>query len=59
MHSGSRDVEVLERLKEICDSYGIVIRREPRIERNAGKEDRVTNFDGSIGRLIEWLKNLS
>ena len=59
LHSGSRDLEVRERLRKICDSYGIVIRREPRIERNAGKEGRVTNFDGSIGGLIEWLRNLS
>lgn len=59
LHSGSADAEVLKRLKEICSSYGIVIRREPRTERNAGKEARVTNFDGSVGRLIEWLRNLS
>lgn len=51
LHSKSNDVEVIKRLNdnEICDSYAVVIRR-PR---------RDTNFDGSIGRLIEWLRNLS
>lgn len=52
LHSRSRDdAEVVARLKTICDSYAVVIRR-------AGGS-RVTNFDGSIGRLIEWLRNLS
>ncbi len=51
LHSRSTDAEVIARLKKICDSYGVVIRR--------ARGARVTNFDGSIGRLIEWLRNLS
>lgn len=58
LHSGSSDKEVSKRLKEICDMYAIVIRREPEIERRAGKENREANFNGSIGKLIEWLRNL-
>ncbi|GAG57486.1 unnamed protein product, partial [marine sediment metagenome] len=41
------------------DLYAVVIRREPSIERKAGKDARVTNFDGSIGKLIEWLRSLT
>ena len=59
LHSASPDAEVLKRLKEICDSYAIVIRREPLVERKRGKEPRVINFDNSVSRLIEWLRNLS
>jgi len=59
LHSGYLDAEVLKRLEEICDSYAIVIRREPLAERKRGKEPRVTNFNSSVSRLIEWLRNLS
>lgn len=46
--SSSPDDQVIGRLKQICDLYAVVIRREPSIERKAGKDARVTNFDGSI-----------
>lgn len=59
LHSAAPDREVIERLKDICDFYAVVIRKEPVIEQKAGKEARVTNFDGSVGRLIEWLRNLT
>jgi len=59
LHSAYPDAEVVKRLKEICDSYAIVIRREPLVERKEGKEPRVTNFDNSVSRLIKWLRNLS
>lgn len=59
LHSASRDKDVIERLREVCDSYVAVIRREPAIERKAGKEPRVTNFDDSVGRLIQWLRSLT
>jgi len=59
LHSASRDKDVIGRLGEICDSYVAVIRREPTIERKAGKEARVTNFGGSMGRLVEWLRDLN
>ncbi|MBA7469442.1 hypothetical protein ES707_04711 [subsurface metagenome] len=59
LDSGLADDKVLERLKEICDSYAVVLRREPKVERARGKEPWCYNFDGSIGRLIEWLRNLS
>lgn len=59
LHSGFEDARVLKRLKEICDSYAVVLRREPKVERERGKEDWQYNFDNSISRLIEWLRNLS
>ncbi len=59
LYSALPDVEVLKRLKEICDSYAIVIREEPKIERQKGKERWAYNFDNSVSRLIEWLRNLS
>lgn len=59
LQSAEPDRKVLERLKEISDFYAVVIRREPAVEQKAGKEARVTNFDGSVGRLIEWLRNLT
>jgi hypothetical protein len=59
LHSASPDKEVLERLKYICDFYAVIIRRKPMIERKAGKENRVLNFDESVGRLMEWLRNLT
>lgn len=59
LHSAASDKEVLERLKDICDFYAVVIRKEPVIEQKAGKKPREPNFDGSVGRLIEWLRNLT
>jgi hypothetical protein len=59
LHSAYPDTEVLRRLKKICDSYAVVIRREPKIERERGKEGCAYNFDNSVSRLIEWLRNLS
>ena len=59
LHSASEDTEVIKRLKKICDFYAIVLRWEPKIERDRGKEPAIYNFDESISRLIEWLRNLS
>ena len=60
LHSAYPDAEVLKRLKEICDSYAVVIRKEPKIERERGKgKNWEYNFDNSISRLIEWLRNLA
>lgn len=59
LHSAYPDAEVLKRLKQICDSYAIVIRREPLVERKEGKESWVYNFDNSVSKLIKWLRNLS
>ncbi|MCL0094434.1 hypothetical protein M1N58_00850 [Dehalococcoidales bacterium] len=59
LFTGKSDDEVLERLNEVCDSYAIVLRWEPRIELRRGKENWVYNFDNSVSRLIEWLRNLS
>ncbi|MBA7483521.1 hypothetical protein ES707_19036 [subsurface metagenome] len=55
LYSSSSDDEVLERLKKICDSYAIVLRYEPKKE----QKPNIYNFDNSISRLIEWLRNLS
>ena len=59
LHSAYPDAQVIKRFKEICDSYAIILRKEPVIERKRGKEDWVYNFDNSVSRLIEWLRNLS
>jgi len=61
LSSSSKDTEVLKRLseKQICDSYAIVLRWEPKVEQVRGKEIVVYNFDDSVSRLIEWLRNLS
>jgi len=59
LHSGSPDAEVRKRLEEVCDSYAVVLRWEPRIEQKKGKEPAIYNFDNSVSRLIEWLRNLS
>ena len=59
LHSSSTDLEVVQRLNKICDFYAVVIRREPKTERQRGKQGRVINFEGSISRLIEWLRQLS
>ena len=59
LSSSLLDTQVIKRLEEICDSYAVVLRWEPRIERKAGKERAIYNFNNSISRLIEWLRNLS
>ena len=59
LFSAKSDDEVLERLNEICDSYAIVLRWEPKIEQKRGKEPAIYNFGNSVSRLIEWLRNLS
>ena len=61
LSSSAADAKVIERLRdeEICHSYAIVLRWEPKIERNRGKEPAVYNFDNSVSRLIKWLRNLS
>jgi len=59
LSSASTDGEVIERLKEICDIYAIVLRWEPKREQKKGKEPYIYNFDNSVSRLIEWLRNLS
>jgi hypothetical protein len=57
--SARPDDEVVERLTKVSDLYAVVRRREPRIERNEGKKSPVVyNFDNSVSRLIEWLRNL-
>ncbi len=58
LHSSSRDKEVITRLREICDRFAVVIRREPLVERKKGKPGRVMDFSNSISGLIEWLRNL-
>ena len=59
LSSSSPDAQVIERLKKICDSYAILLRWEPKTERKKGKEPATYNFDDSVSRLIEWLRNLS
>lgn len=59
LHSAYPDAQVTKRLKEICDFYAVILRREPMIERERGKEPWLYNFDNSVARLIEWLRNLS
>ncbi len=59
LSSSSPDAQVIERLKKICDSYAIVLRWEPKTEQKKGKEPAIYNFDNSVSRLIEWLRNLS
>ncbi|GAI76064.1 unnamed protein product [marine sediment metagenome] len=59
LYSGYSDVKVITRLKKVCHSYAVVLREEPKIERQRGKEHWEYNFDNSISRLIEWLRNLS
>jgi len=52
-------IVVRKRLKEACDSYAVIVRWEPKIEQKRGKEPAFYNFDSSVSRLIEWLRNLS
>lgn len=55
LSSSSPDAQVIERLKEVCDSYAIVLRWEPKRE----QKPNIYNFDSSVSRLIKWLRNLS
>ena len=55
LDSSSTDAEVIERLKEICNSYAIILRYEPKKEQKAN----IYNFDNSVSELIKWLRNLS
>jgi len=55
LSSSSTDTQVIERLKEICDSYAIVLRWEPKREH----KPNIYNFDNSVSWLIQWLRNLS
>ena len=59
LYSGSTDTEVIKRLKEVCDSYAVILRWEPKVEQSQGKKSAVYNYDNSVSRLIEWLRNLS
>jgi len=54
LSSSSNDAEVIERLNKICNIYAIVLRWEPKKE----QKPNVYNFDNSVSRLIEWLRNL-
>jgi len=58
LFSSSTDDKVIERLNRICDyygSYGVILRWEPKRE----KKPNIYNFDNSVSRLIEYLRNLS
>jgi len=59
LDSASTDDEITKRLKEICNCYAVILRDESKIERDRGKERWAYNFDNSVSRLIEWLRNLS
>ena len=60
LYSASGAAEVIKRLKEICDSYAIVSRYKPKMERGERKkEEWEYNFDNSVSELIKWLRNLS
>ena len=52
-----REKEMAKRLKEICDAYAIVLYVAK--TGKARSENRDPNYDGSVGRLIEWLRNLA
>ncbi len=55
LSSSSPDIQVIERLKKICDSYAIVLRWEPKRE----QKPNIYNFDNSVSELIKWLRNLN
>ena len=59
LYSGYPDAKVIARLKEICCSYAVILREEPKVERERGKERWVYNFDNSVSELIKYLRNLS
>ena len=54
LSSSSPNAQVIERLNKICDLYAIVLRWQTR----KGGETTAYNFDNSVSRLIEWLRNL-
>ena len=58
LSSRHSDIEVMNRLKRICDSYAVVVRKEPKAEQLQGKEQWECNFNGSVSKLIKWLRNL-
>ena len=53
LYSDSPRSEVIDRLHHICDMYVVIRRKVPR------KEAYNYNFDRSISKLINWLRNLS
>jgi len=55
----STKVEILERLKRVCNYYAVVLRHKSKIERERGKENWEYNFNNSVSELIKWLRNLS
>ena len=61
LSSSSNDNEVVKRLNKICGcrenhgSYAIILRWEPKKRH----KPNTYNFDNSISRLIEWLRNLN
>ena len=59
LFSSSSDAEVIERLKGVCDSYAVMIRWTPKKRQKEGEQRHNYNFDNSVSRLIEWLRNLS
>ena len=59
LFSSSSDAEVIKRLKGVCDSYAVMIRWTPKKKQKEGEQRHNYNFDNSVSRLIEWLRNLS
>ena len=55
LSSSSPNAQVIRRRNKICDLYAIVLRQQTR----KGGETAAYNFDNSVARLIEWLRNLS
>ena len=53
VYSDSPKSEVVDRLKKICDTYVVVRRKVPR------KKEYKYNFDLSVSRFINWLRNLA
>ena len=53
------DIKVIGRLKKVCHSYAIISQPTPKSEQKKGEEPYIYNFDNSVSRLIEWLRNLS
>jgi hypothetical protein len=56
--SASSDNDVINRLKQISDMYAVISRNVPRNQRKILQRDRIYNFDNSVSKLIEWLRNL-
>jgi hypothetical protein len=59
LYSSSGDEGLIERLHELCDLYAIVGRQIPRRLRRNSEEDWDQDFDGSVGKLIKWLRTLA